>query len=92
MADIVTPSKVALIATSLRDERQSIAIQVKREAFRFTSYQNWVNKASIWYLTYRPLDRKKLIAVDAVGRVCWIGSDFMQARDENALPIVVYEI
>lgn len=46
----------------------------------FTSFQNWVNTAS------RRIDGDA-ICFDAFGRRCYMGKDFMRARDENAFPV-----
>lgn len=46
----------------------------------FKSYENWCNKASSW------ID-KHAVCVDALGRRCLMGADFMRARDEGAFPV-----
>lgn len=51
-----------------------------RWAGQFTTFDMWVNKASGW------ID-KHAVCVDAKGRRCLIGKDFMLARDEGAFPI-----
>jgi hypothetical protein len=48
---------------------------------QFTSFQQWVNKATSWIGGTNPL------CADAQGRICRIGGDFMRARDENAFPV-----
>ena len=56
---------------------------------QFDSFIQWVNKASSW-LTRHPRYHPKhfrVRCVDAVGRVCQNGADFMRARDEDAFPI-----
>jgi hypothetical protein len=56
---------------------------------QFDSFEQWVNKASSW-LTRHPLyDGKTFRAtcVDAKGRWCFGGKEFMRARDEGAFPI-----
>lgn len=55
-------------------------VLVPRIEREFHSFQQWVNKAPTW-LT------KDAICVDAKGRVCRIGRDFMRARDEDAFPV-----
>lgn len=49
-------------------------------AGEFRTFNQWVNKASGW------IDGKA-VCVDAKGRRCQIGGDFMRARDENAFPV-----
>ena len=77
--------------TTLSGDRVKVAIHFRSEAFRFTSFQDWVDTASAKYLCYKSLKRRELLAVDSVGRVCWKGAEFMRARDEGTFPIVVYE-
>lgn len=48
---------------------------------RFTSFQQWVNKATSWIGGTNPL------CADAKDRICRNGGDFMRARDENAFPV-----
>jgi hypothetical protein len=62
------------------------------EVFRFTSHQEWVNKAQSWFRNRMPIEAqrsRRYLAVDAVGRVCMIGRDFMRARDEGTFPVMV---
>lgn len=47
----------------------------------FTSFQQWVNKATSWIGGTNPL------CADAQGRVCRNGGDMMRARDEGAFPV-----
>jgi hypothetical protein len=47
---------------------------------QFTTFETWVNKASSW------ID-KDAVCIDAKGRRCLIGRDFMRARDEGAFPV-----
>lgn len=47
----------------------------------FPSFQTWVNKASTWVNGGTCLDAK--------GRQCKIGADFMRARDEGTFPVTV---
>ena len=50
----------------------------------FSSFQQWVNKASSWLKSYYT---NGVVCVDAKGRYCFMGEDFMRARDENAFPV-----
>lgn len=48
-----------------------------------------MDKASSW-LTRHPdwhQERFRAICFDTQGRLCWIGGDFMRARDESAFPV-----
>ena len=51
---------------------------------QFDSFQQWVNKAQSWLASpsHRPA-----VCIDAKGRRCAIGADFMRARDEDAFPV-----
>lgn len=61
-------------------------------AGEFDCFQRWVNHASSW-LVRDPRaagsvgERMSAICVDALGRRCHNGKDFMRARDENAFPV-----
>lgn len=57
---------------------------VPKWAGYFHSYQDWVNKAQSRLASP---DHRRAICVDAKGRRCAIGKDFMLARDEGAFPV-----
>lgn len=61
------------------------------EMFRFTSEQEWINKAQSWFRNCG-VREGGYISVDSLGRVCRIGSQFMRATKENTYPIVVYKL
>lgn len=52
----------------------------------FTSFEQWCNKATSWFQTCG-VTPEKLICIDAKGRICRVGSDWMRARDEGAFPV-----
>lgn len=52
---------------------------------QFENFHTWVNKASSW-LTRRGT-HVHAVCLDAEGRLCQIGGDFMRARDEDAFPV-----
>lgn len=57
-------------------------------AGEFRSFDDWVNFASKRLTgTYGKYGEVKAICVDAHGRRCAIGGDFMRARDEDAFPV-----
>lgn len=58
---------------------------------QFTSYIQWVNKAASWLGHYADKGSGGVVCVDARGRVCSIGADFMRARDGHAFPVSVYK-
>lgn len=60
----------------------SVLMTTGEQVFRaFPNYQTWVNKASTWV--------NGGICMDAKGRHCNIGADFMRARDEGAFPVTI---
>lgn len=68
-----------------------LTIRVGGALFRFLSKQHWVDKGRSWYATcgFRP---HELITLDAAGRVCRTGAEFMRAEEEGTYPISVYPI
>lgn len=58
-------------------------VLVPKWAGEFKSFAEWVNRASR-VLTVR---REPPICVDSKGRRCYIGKDFMLARDEGVFPV-----
>lgn len=50
---------------------------------QFRDFTHWVNKAPTWV--------RGGICIDAAGRQCAIGSDFMRARDEGTFPITIMD-
>lgn len=54
----------------------------------FRDFNDWVSKATLRLTgTYNARSEVKAICVDALGRRCHDGGDFMRARDEGAFPI-----
>jgi hypothetical protein len=70
---------------------QTISISVGPELFTIPSFELWKYRAKEQFdgcgHHYR-----RTIAVDARGRVCATGREFMRARDSAAFPIRVYGI
>ncbi len=59
--------------------------------FQFDSYLGWVNHAQrAWKKAGIRSDYT--ICLDAQGRPCRIGRDFMAARDQGAFPVKVYAL
>lgn len=56
---------------------------------QFDTFQDWVNHASRALTGFKGTmgEEIKAICVDAKGRRCHCGADFMRARDDNAFPI-----
>ena len=68
-----------------------IEMQLGDEIFSFTSEQHWVNKAQSWFAR-SSVPKYNYIAVDAAGRVCTKGAEFIRATKENTYPITVYKL
>jgi len=73
-----------------------VQVQLGPVAIEFATFGDWVNKAQRRFCelaaTNRNAAQKRYLSIDAAGRVCMIGSDFMRARDENTFPVRVYLI
>lgn len=64
---------------------------------KFSSFDDWVRTASRKLASrdmtkapfrYRtPAEQDRAICYDTKGRRCWIGGDFMRARDEGTFPV-----
>ena len=71
-----------------------MSVRIGQEVFRFESFDQWVNKAQSWFPRHgfhkTNLQTEKPVCVDAKGRICRIGLDFMEARDEDAFPVTVH--
>ena len=61
------------------------------ELFSFSSFQQWVNKAKSWY-SQHGANSANSVSLDAKGRHCMRGSDFMRACDDEAFPVTVYRV
>ena len=68
-----------------------IAINVKRELFRFESHQDWVNKAQSRYANCG-VKKGFYITVDARGHVMHLGLCFKEAEKAGTFPAICYEL
>lgn len=68
-----------------------ITIKVKRELFRFSSEQDWINKGQSRYVNCG-VRQGHYITIDALGRVMHMGKCFRSATEQGAYPVVVYEL
>ena len=68
-----------------------VNVQLGDELFSFSSKQDWVNKAKSRFAACG-LPRGHYICIDAVGRVCAKGAEFMRAEDEDTYPVTVYRL
>jgi hypothetical protein len=73
-------------------ETNTIEVTVGEFLFEFRSYLQWVNKASSWFVNLGSHSRRQnVICIDAKGRICRTGRDFMRADREKAFPVKAYE-
>lgn len=66
-------------------------VSLSRELFRFENERHWVSKAKSWFANCG-VPKYKYICLDAKGRVCISGAEFMRATKDDAYPIITYEI
>lgn len=69
-----------------------LQITVGPEVFRFHSESEWVCKAQSWFRNSGLTGRGNHVCIDAAGRICLKGAEFMRADREGTYPIVVYMI
>lgn len=70
---------------------QQLTITVGELLFEFSSHARWVAKAQSWF-RHSGVPYCKTICVDAKGRICPTGKEFMRADAEGAFPIKVYSV
>lgn len=77
------------VMRALEEAPEAGALSLGRELFKFDTFNGWVNHAQrAWKAEgVRP---EVTICIDAKGRPCRIGRDFMKARDDGAFPVRVY--
>lgn len=68
-----------------------LELEVKRELFRFTSKQDWVNKAQSRFLNCE-VKQGNYICLDSQGYAMRIGKHFAEAEERNSYPVIVYEL
>ncbi len=66
-------------------------VSLSRKMFEFKNELQWVNKARGWFESCG-VPGHRHICLDAKGRVCVSGAEFMRATAEDTYPISVYEI
>lgn len=76
--------------TETDDQRRYPLIVVVGDAlFNFTDFDNWCDTARVKF-AQAGMTWKDVLCVDAFGRICLKGKEFMRARDEGAFPVTVY--
>lgn len=66
-------------------------IHLGRELFSFSSQQDWVNHARRRFECCG-VRKGDYISIDAAGRICTKGAEFMRAEKEGTYPITVYDM
>lgn len=68
-----------------------IQVEVGDELFSFNDFDHWCDNAQKFFLQHH-VRSADVLCVDALGRVCSSGREFMRAHDEGVYPIRVYAI
>lgn len=68
-------------------ETNKIEVELGEFLFEFTSFDKWCDHAQSYFRGIRP---DSFLCIDAKGRICRIGREFMRARDDNSFPVKVY--
>ena len=68
---------------------QEVTIWVGNEVFEFADYDNWCDTAKVKF-SRAGLRGDNAVCVDARGRICLSGKEFMRARDQGTWPVKVY--
>lgn len=74
---------------------KQLTVQLGQELFRFDSNAHWVQKAKGWFDAARAqhhLHRDDYVCIDATGRICRVGGDFIRAEQQGTYPIVAYVV
>ncbi len=65
------------------------AVQLGRQLFAFQTFSDWANNAQhAWKAA--GVSVHHTLCIDAKGRHCYIGRDFMVARDDGTFPVAVH--
>lgn len=67
----------------------SVPLNLGPKLFEFGSFVSWVNHAQRAWEKHG-VRSEDTLCIDAAGRICRIGRDFMKARDEGRFPVAVY--
>lgn len=68
-----------------------IAITVGKKLFEYMSYADWQRNARMVFESHH-VTTSEVICVDAMGRLCVLGSDFKMAEQDESYPINVYSV
>ena len=64
-------------------------IQTGRELFMFDGFNHWCDIARVKYRETK-VTPEQTLAIDAQGRICATGPDFMKAASEGTYPVRVF--
>ncbi len=82
-------SGVAAFAAAPTPQPVAVPVAIGPKLFQFDSFLGWANHAQrAW--KGRGLRSDDTLCIDAAGRICRIGRDFMRARDEGKFPVTVH--
>lgn len=68
-----------------------IEITVGDELFSFPTFDNWCDTAQHKFGN-AGVTSKDVLAVDARGRLCQKGAEFIRAKDDGTFPVRVYRL
>ncbi len=74
----------------LTDEVNKVEITLGQKLFEFNSFEQWVNWARHLFGKAGLIGGNYHICLDAKGRVCDSGKEFMRAQEDNSFPVAVY--
>ena len=67
-----------------------VTIVLGEKLFEFSSLMKWEQKAPGWFRS-TGVPPSETVCIDAAGRICTCGRDFMRADKEGTYPIAVYD-
>lgn len=91
-ANGLTPGQVASLAKARVKELEArLTIEPGPFLFQFESFEHWCDTAKAQFKAYQH-DSTNTICLDAKGRTCFRGADFMQAQGDGAFPVRVFSL
>ena len=69
----------------------TVRVTLGEKLFAFKSKQDWVNRGPRIWRVHQATDGRA-IAIDAKGRICQSGAEFMRAEKDGAYPVTVYRV
>lgn len=67
-----------------------VTVVLGEKLFEFPSLLKWEQKATGWFKS-TGIKQSEMICIDAAGRICTCGRDFIRADKEDTYPIAVYD-